>query len=83
MLDEAAHSCLRDTPPTKQLYGMPSIAISCAHRVASAVHLQESDLAHKFHHLLLVRLMKKKDIHYCKDDIRCSSEKSTASHTEL
>jgi len=52
MLDEATHSCLRDTPSTKELHGIPCRIL----RAPSAVHLQESDLARKFRRLLLVRL---------------------------
>lgn len=54
MLDEAAHSCLRNTPPTKDLHGIPCRIL----RAPSAVHLQESDLSRKFRRLLLVRLIK-------------------------
>jgi hypothetical protein len=54
MLDEATHSCLRDTPPTKELHGIPCRIL----RATSAVHLQECDLARKFRRLLLVRLIK-------------------------
>ena len=54
MLYEAAHSCLRDAPPTKELHGIPCRIL----RASSAVHLQKSDLACKFRRLLLVRLNK-------------------------
>jgi hypothetical protein len=64
MLYEAAHSCLRDAPPTKELHGIPCRIL----RAPSAVHLQKSDLACKFRRLLLVRLNEKKAIQFYSDE---------------
>ena len=52
MLDEAAHSRLRDAAPSKDLHGIPCGIL----RASSGVHFQKGDLACELGCLFLVRL---------------------------
>jgi hypothetical protein len=53
MLDETAHSCLRDATPSKYLHSIPCSIL----RASSTVHFQKGDLACKLGGLFLVRLL--------------------------